>query len=462
MSFRTILVLVGSLLVAAGSLVAYLVSQEPGPIVTIRQPVAIGGGSFAVDLSVDAHQPEFGRLEVWIEQGGRRQSVVTVSPASRATLTQETPTRVRLSQTLPTSTLGPLRDGTARLVVAASRPVLFGWRQARTEIGRDIKIRLAPPALSLVSSRHLVTLGGAEMVVYRVTPPDAVSGVTVGDRFYRGYPASGVSGSKAADPALHVAFFALAFDQDVDTRIQLTARDAAGNQSSLPLAHRAVSTKFARSRVRLNDRQLRRVLPPILSNSPDLALPTGTRAERIDAFLQINGDLRRRNDEQIASLTTSTSPEWLGRGPFRRLPGASAQSPFAQRRTYLNGRRRVDEQVHLGFDLASVRGAAVSASNAGRVVFAGYLGIYGNCIVLDHGMGVQTLYAHLSVMDVERGDRVEKGETIGHSGATGLAGGDHVHFTVLVGGTPVNPVEWWDARWVRDRIERRLHEAGIR
>ncbi len=172
--------------------------------------------------------------------------------------------------------------------------------------------------------------------------------------------------------------------------------------------------------------------------------------------------MRRQNAERLAALAADTSPEWLGREVFKRLAGAKSEAPFAEHRTYVHKGRDIDEQVHLGFDLASTRGAAVAASNTGRVVFAAYLGIYGNCVVLDHGMGVQTLYGHLSSMEVEAGDRVERGESIGRSGATGLAGGDHVHFTVLVGGTPVNPIEWWDPHWMHDRVERKLKEAGIR
>jgi murein DD-endopeptidase MepM/ murein hydrolase activator NlpD len=140
---------------------------------------------------------------------------------------------------------------------------------------------------------------------------------------------------------------------------------------------------------------------------------------------------------------------------------AKSEAVFADYRTYVYDGRAIDQQVHLGTDLASTRGAAIAASNYGHVVYAGFLGIYGNCVVLDHGMGVQSLYGHLSSVTVEVGDRINRGETIGRSGATGLAGGDHLHFTVLVAGHPVNPVEWWDPHWVADRVDRKLVEAGI-
>ena len=122
--------------------------------------------------------------------------------------------------------------------------------------------------------------------------------------------------------------------------------------------------------------------------------------------------------------------------------------------------REVDEQVHLGFDLASTANATIEAANRGRVLFADVLGIYGNCVIVDHGMGLQSLYAHLSSFDVAVGQMVEKDQSLGRSGRTGLAGGDHLHFTMLVHGQPVNPVEWLDPHWIEDRIRRKLEAAG--
>ncbi len=462
MSHRTILLVLATLAVVIGLAAYSLATQEPGPLVTITGPVAVGGQAVDLDVSVDPHGSRLSRLEAWLEQGGRRFPLFDLASGAAAQVRQETPERLRLTYRVPTAALGGLKDGTGRIVVLAERPLLFGFRHARTEAARDVAVHVTPPALAVLSTHHYVRLGGAEMVVYRVTPPEAVSGVTVGDRFYRGYPASGVIGARGAAPGVHVAFFALAFDQDLRAPIRLTARDAAGNTAEADFEHRAFPSTFSATTMVIDDRLLARIVPPIVAATPGLSLAAGTPDERLQAFLHINSEVRRQNTERLAALAAETSPEWLGRDAFRRLAGAKSEAPFAEHRTYVHQGRNVDEQVHLGFDLASTRGAAVAASNTGRVVFAAYLGIYGNCVVLDHGMGVQTLYGHLSVMDVEAGDRVERGESIGRSGATGLAGGDHVHFTVLVGGTPVNPIEWWDPHWMHDRVERKLREAGIR
>ena len=134
-------------------------------------------------------------------------------------------------------------------------------------------------------------------------------------------------------------------------------------------------------------------------------------------------------------------------------------SHFADRRTYVYEGREVDHQTHLGYDLASTARAPVPAANAGRVALARYFGIYGNAVVVDHGFGLLTLYAHLSSIDVKEGQDVARGATIGRTGKTGLAAGDHLHFTTLVGGLPVTPTEWWDPHWIGDRVARPLAPA---
>src|SRR5437879_7107469 len=121
----------------------------------------------------------------------------------------------------------------------------------------------------------------------------------------------------------------------------------------------------------------------------------------------------------------------------------------------------VDTQVHDGYDLASTKQSPVPAANAGVVAFAGPLTIYGNAVILDHGLGLQTLYAHLSSIEVKVGDRVTKGQEMGSTGATALAIGDHLHFGVLVSGVSVTPLEWWDAKGIRDRVNRPLKDAGL-
>jgi murein DD-endopeptidase MepM/ murein hydrolase activator NlpD len=129
---------------------------------------------------------------------------------------------------------------------------------------------------------------------------------------------------------------------------------------------------------------------------------------------------------------------------------------FGDRRSYYYRGKKVDEKTHLGIDLASLANSSVQASNHGTIIFAERNGIYGETVVIDHGQGLASIYSHLSRIDVVPGQEVKKGEVIGKTGQTGLAGGDHLHFSVMVNGTFVNPIEWWDSHWIEDNISRKL------
>jgi murein DD-endopeptidase MepM/ murein hydrolase activator NlpD len=465
MKLRATLLVVVALLLLGGAVTYYYAGQEPGPLVKIEKPAAIGGGSISLEFVVDAVGTRLRRLDAIVEQQGRRFPLFTLASPGTARFTQETPDRMRVAQQTPAGVLTGLADGPARIVVTASRDVLFGLRHAVSVTARDIAVRLTPPTIAAVSTHHYVNLGGAEMVVYRVTPSDVTSGVQVGDRYYPGFPASGASarpaGSPVVDPALRIAFFGLLHDQDLRTPIRLVTMDPAGNSASATFDYRLFPARFDRRRIPVEDAFLARVVPGIAAATPELKLAFDTPEARLESFLKINRELRKSNEAQIESVSRGTSAEMLWRGPFLRMGRAKSEAVFADHRTYVYGGREIDQQVHLGADLASTRGAAIAAANTGHVLFAGYLGIYGNCVILDHGMGVQSLYGHLSSVTVEAGDRVNRGETIGRSGMTGLAGGDHLHFTLLVAGRPVNPVEWWDPHWITDRIDRKLAEAGL-
>jgi murein DD-endopeptidase MepM/ murein hydrolase activator NlpD len=284
------------------------------------------------------------------------------------------------------------------------------------------------------------------------------SGVRVGDVEYVGFPAAG-AGASSSDPALKVAFFALLHDQDLREPIKVFARDEAGNEATAEFVDDVFEKPFKKSRIEVDDRFFGRVVPEIIEHSPELKMqpPTG---DLLPGFLKVNGDLRRMNADRIVQLTANTSPALLFKGPFMQLGNSQVEASFADHRTYVYQGKEVDQQVHLGFDLAVTARVPVLAANDGKVLNASWLGIYGNCVILDHGMGIASLYGHLSSIDVKPGDTVTKGQTLGRSGMTGLAGGDHLHFTMLVSGHPVNPVEWWDAHWIQDRVERKLREAG--
>ncbi len=235
------------------------------------------------------------------------------------------------------------------------------------------------------------------------------------------------------------------------------ARDEAGNSTRADFDRLTFPKPFKKSRIDLNDAFLNRVVPQILSTTNEVN-PQGSTIEK---FLVLNGELRKKNAETIANYAKQSAPEILwGGAVFHPFTNTAVEAAFADQRTYFYDGKEVDRQTHLGFDLARVVNSPIVAANRGKVLHAGPLGIYGNCVIVDHGMGVQSLYGHLSSIGVQVGQMVEKEQEMGKSGMTGLAGGDHLHFTMLVNGQMVNPVEWWDAHWIQDRILRKLREAS--
>jgi murein DD-endopeptidase MepM/ murein hydrolase activator NlpD len=456
-SMRKLALLLVVLLVVGSAVAWWLAGRSAPPQIEIVKPGPAVGQAMSLELVVGAPGGAVQALQATLEQGELRIPLLSQPFADDARLTQEAPDRFRVSRDFPRAALKGLKNGAARVVVHAERPVLFGLRRRAADAARDVVVRLDPPRVAVISTHHYVNHGGAEMVVYRATPDDVESGVRVGDLEYPGYPAQ-EAGVATTDPAMRVAFFALLWDQDLATPIEVFARDPAGNQAKAPFEHRVFPKPFRQSRIELTDRFIGRVVPEILQSTPDFTVDDPNDIPK--AFVAINSELRRRNAEQIAAVAAKTARGRLWEGAFRQLTNSQVEANFADQRTYFYGGQEVDRQVHLGFDLAVTANVPVRAANHGAVVFAGYLGIYGNCVIVDHGMGVQSLYAHLSSIAVKEGEAVKMDQELGRSGMTGLAGGDHLHFTMLVHGRPVTPVDWWSAQWIEDRIVRKIREAG--
>ena len=347
-----------------------------------------------------------------------------------------------------------LVEGEAILRVTAERAPTWLRRPAPVVHELKLPVDLTPPRLEVDSPPVYVTQGGSAAVVYRVGEDAVRDGVRVSvegetELRFPGYP---LPGGEAGD---RFALFGAPFNLDDDSGIRLAASDALGNERTVRFVDRYRARPPTADTIRLSDRFMAKVVPEIAANSAGVE----EREDLLASYLAINRDLRRANTRTLFDLAGGTRPEFLWRRPFRQLPNSRSMASFADRRTYLYDGREVDHQTHLGFDLASVRQAPVLAANRGVVMLAEYFGIYGNTVVLDHGYGLMSLYAHLSRIDVETGQEVEHGEALGTTGETGLAGGDHLHFSMLLHGLQVDPIEWWDGRWIENRIAGALGDA---
>lgn len=310
------------------------------------------------------------------------------------------------------------------------------FRGRSTAWSREVVIDLVPLNLSLEGVNHLLHFGGTGLIRYRLNKEVAESGVRVGGRLYPGYPLpQGGKGEK-------VAFFPIPLEPSLPFQVELVARSGLGEEVKRPVPLRLKPRKWRHDTMPLSEPFLRQVAATFQVHHPD----------PLEAFLLVNREMRRANHERLLELCRQSHPEPLWKGAFQRFLG-KPMARFGDQRTYLYQGKAVDHQVHLGEDLASLERSPVPAAAAGVVILAEFLGIYGNTVVVDHGLGIFTMYSHLSRMDVSVGERVDKGARLGLTGATGLAGGDHLHYSVMVHGEFVDPLEWWDPKWHRDQVQ---------
>lgn len=346
---------------------------------------------------------------------------------------------------LGVKTTPQLRDGRARLIVEATSAGLFR-RTGRWE--SDVNVVTQPPTLSGDSNQHYLYLGMADLATMNVTGYYTSAGVRVGDETFRAWPMPG------GKPGLF-SLFAFAWNMPAGTVPLAYASNGAGNDVTTPLTvifPKKEQPVYTQHEIQVTDQFMQKVLGELDSNG------TGDPVAR---FVRINTEMRKANNRTLTDLRLKTDDHFLWSQPFTRQSHSQAESSFADKRSYIYRGNKIDEQVHLGYDLAVTQHVGVEASNDGRVVWAAPLGIYGNCIVVDHGYGLQTIYGHLSRIDVHEGDMVKRAQIMGLSGMTGMAGGDHVHFAMQLDGVQIDPKEWWDAHWINDHIARRVDLPGF-
>jgi len=335
-----------------------------------------------------------------------------------------------------------MAQGTFQLQVRAVDRSTVDWGRGNLS-GVDLEINFdnIPPSISIATTVHNLNQGGAGLVIYSLSEEVERTGVRLGDSFF---PAV-----KQEDGKYHCLFafpYNAAPGRDIP---RIEARDKAGNEQVSGFNHHVNPRPFRQARLNISDSFLQSQMPQFQRHFPE-------ESELFRIFLRVNRELRTQTGAMLQSLSAKTTPLLILERELLRLPNSAQMAGFADQRTYYYQDQEVDRQVHLGVDLASIAQAQVPAAADGRVVLTGDLGIYGQTVILDHGLGLQTMYAHLSSMEVQNEQQVIRGQTMGRTGTTGLAVGDHLHFEVLVSGASVNPREWWDRGWLENNIFSKL------
>ena len=338
-----------------------------------------------------------------------------------------------------------LKEGPAVLKITARDGSLWGFfRGNETVVQKNLTIDITPPTLELIADDRYVNFGGVGALVYKPSADTVTSGVKIGNYFF-----PGTKGVIKDQPEHFFVLFAHAYNVPPGSKAVVVATDKAGNSREMAIVYELKDVKYRKSTIALTDTFLQSKVAPLVKGGEAQGTPK-------EVFVAVNKKLRKDNEDKISAITGKSSPQILWNGAFSQLSNSKVEANFADQRTYTYNNEAIDTAHHLGFDLSVTKRYPVEAANSGRVVHAGDLGIYGNTVILDHGLGLFTLYSHLSSMDVKEGESVKQRQTLGRTGETGLAGGDHLHYGVYLHGVAVLPVEWWDAKWINDNIQPKL------
>ncbi len=438
------LLLLLPLVLIAGVLAAlYFVSAAPE--ISFGQPVTAVTSNTAIVINVDSPHG-LRALSLSLSQGGKvyEQPIVEQQPSRRFLFWRERRPPTTITARIDPQGAKQFRSGNAELVVRAQAN---DFRAATARIDANVRINQAPPKLQVDNLQHYINQGGSELVTFTVSGYWTQAGVRVGQNEFRSFPMPGHEHPAPDGTQQRFSLFAFPWNVAATEVPVVFARNDAGGEVTAPFWVKVFPKRFRHRRIELTDSFMQKVVAEL--HPPEA--PT-----LLHRFLVINREFRKRDNEMLSSFGDKTASAMLWSEPFLQLANSKVEAVFADDRTYVYEGKDVDEEVHLGFDLSKVRNTPVEAANDGKVVYGGPLGIYGNCIVLDHGYGLQSIYAHLNRIDVKAGDSVKRGATMGLTDSTGLAGGDHLHFGMQVDGVQVNPLEWWDKHWIQDHIWNKL------
>jgi murein DD-endopeptidase MepM/ murein hydrolase activator NlpD len=430
-------VTIGVLVLVVVVVLAALLAMSTHTEVNVSPVATIG---IATPVTVRLANPHGERaVDAWLEQDGKRYPLFDEKGPSHRLFWKRHEAARRVTFEAGKNKVPDLKEGKARLVVETTSN---DFRGSSDSASADVNVVLTAPRVFADGYQHYINQGGMELTVFTPGGSWSEAGVRVGKYSFRSFPLPG-------HPDQRFSMFAYPWDLPPDVVPEVYASNQAGTEATAKFWFKLFPKKF-----RARDFPVEDALMEKLVNSVD---PNNTLApgkDLVGRFLYINGDLRRKNNQQLADLRLKTEEKVLWNGPF--LHWGKEEANYADLRTYMYHGKKIDEQVHLGFDLSDTQNTPVKAANDGKVVWAADMGIYGNCVVVDHGYGLQSIYGHLREIDVKVGDAVQKGQKMGIEGQTGLAGGTHLHFGMQVDGVQVNPREWWDEHWIQDRVMSKL------
>lgn len=436
-----LLLMVALLTVAA--LAAFTLFERGAPVISMGEIPEYIGADTSLDLTISDTKSGLRSIRIAISQENQEKEVLHTDYPRLGYMGKAGPAEIKEKQLIDLKKLG-LKEGPAEIILEVRDYSFWGPFQGNlTRIAKKVTIDTKAPKINLLHATRYLKQGGAGNVIYQLTEDAVRHGIQINGNFHPGFP--------IADGREHtyIAFLALPYDATAIVDAKVMAEDLAGNKTAIGFSSTYKKANQKRDRITVSDGFLSLKIPEFEEHYPEM------KGDMIEKYLYTNRNLRDINNQKIKDLCQKPTPERLWKGAFQRMPG-SPRAGFADHRTYDYNQQPIDEQVHLGVDIASTERDEIRAAEAGKVIFTGYNGIYGEMVVLDHGQGVFSLYSHLSQINVTVDSTVDQNTVLGLTGTTGMAGGDHLHFSMLINGIFVNPVEWWDPHWIAVTIDEPL------
>jgi hypothetical protein len=315
-----------------------------------------------------------------------------------------------------------------------------------------VNIDYKRPNVNILSNSRMINQGGSALVVFQAEDENMNALYVLANKHKfkpQPYKKEGYYAVLVAWPFT---------DDSFDAKI--VATDLAKNRREVHIPFYHGNPKYKTSYIRATDKFIDGKITDLASSDPEYAEIT----DKFEKLKAINETMRLKNEALIHKLGSHVSDEILDSWKIKKfypLKNGKKVASFGDHRYYYYGSKEhvISESYHVGYDLASNSMADIKASNPGKVVFADENGIYGNMPMIDHGLGLYTLYGHCSQLLVKEGDEVATGQVIAKTGKTGLALGDHLHFGILVQGIEVRPVEWFDQKWITKFIDNVFKES---
>ena len=308
------------------------------------------------------------------------------------------------------------------------------------------------PVANVISNSYLLRQGGSGIIVVEINDENLKDYyITFNDEeVFELFPFQ--------KKGFYISIITWPIDIKEFKKVNLVAVDMANNKTVTKVPFYIKPFKEKVDDIKISEDFVNNISKQVLQNS-DMNVPS----DIVEAFVKTNKELREKNVKTIRDVSKKNLANSalipFDVKTFVRMSNAATFAQYGERRHYFYNEHKIDEAWHLGMDWASSKRADIIVTNPGKVIYKDYLGIYGDTVIIDHGLGLGSLYAHTSSINVEVGNEVKTGDKIGNTGATGAVFGDHLHFGMLVQGIEVNPNEWLDNEWIKVNLTKTINDA---